>query len=81
MGVEIVTVGQYLRPSGRHLPVDRWWTPEEFAAIGEAGMAMGFSHVQSSPLTRSSYHARQAAEACSGIRGRPDARRHPVNGR
>ncbi len=63
VGVEIVTVGQYLRPSRRHLPVARWWTPEEFTAIGEAGMAMGFSHVQSSPLTRSSYHAREAADA------------------
>ncbi len=63
VGVEIVTIGQYLRPSSRHLPVARWWSPEEFATVGEAGMAMGFSHVQSSPLTRSSYHARQAAEA------------------
>ncbi len=66
VGVEIVTIGQYLRPSHRHLPVARWWTPEEFAAIGEAGRAMGFSHVQSSPLTRSSYHAREAAEASQG---------------
>ena len=63
VGVGIVTIGQYLRPSSRHLPVARWWAPEEFEALGEAGMAMGFSHVQSSPLTRSSYHAREAAEA------------------
>jgi lipoic acid synthetase len=61
VGVEILTVGQYLRPTARHLPVARWWTPEEFAALREAGSAMGFAHVEASPLTRSSYHARQAA--------------------
>jgi lipoic acid synthetase len=63
VGVDIVTIGQYLRPSSDHLPVSRWWTPEEFEGLRRAGMAMGFSHVQSSPLTRSSYHAREAAEA------------------
>jgi lipoic acid synthetase len=63
VGVDIVTVGQYLRPSRTHLPVARWWTPDEFEAVRVAGMAMGFAHVQSSPLTRSSYHAREAAEA------------------
>jgi lipoic acid synthetase len=63
VGVDIVTVGQYLRPSSRHLPVARFWAPEEFEAIRRAGMAMGFAHVQASPLTRSSYHAREAAEA------------------
>ncbi len=63
VGVDIVTVGQYLRPSRRHLPVARFWTPEEFDSIRRAGMALGFAHVQSSPLTRSSYHAREAAEA------------------
>ena len=67
VGVDIVTIGQYLRPSSRHLPVARWWTPEEFGAIQEAGMAMGFAHVQASPLTRSSYHAREAAEAASPV--------------
>jgi lipoic acid synthetase len=61
VGVDIVTIGQYLRPSTRHLPVARWWRPEEFESLREAGMAMGFVHVQSSPLTRSSYHAREAA--------------------
>jgi lipoyl synthase len=65
IGVEIVTIGQYLRPSRRHLPVARWWTPEEFEELRVAGMALGFSHVQSSPLTRSSYHARQAAESAN----------------
>jgi lipoic acid synthetase len=63
VGTDIVTVGQYLRPSGHHLPVARWWTPDEFEVVRSAGMAMGFAHVQASPLTRSSYHAREAVEA------------------
>ena len=62
-GTDIVTIGQYLRPSARHLPVDRWWPPEAFDRWKEIGEAMGISHVESSPLTRSSYHARQAADA------------------
>jgi lipoic acid synthetase len=65
VGVDIVTMGQYLRPSGRHLPVARYWSPDEFESLRRAAMAMGFAHVQSSPLTRSSYHARQAATAAS----------------
>jgi lipoyl synthase len=65
VGVDIVTVGQYLRPSSRHLPVARWWTPDEFESLRQAGMELGFSHVQASPLTRSSYHAREAAEVSS----------------
>ncbi len=65
VGTDIVTVGQYLRPSSRHLPVARWWTPDEFESVRVAGMAMGFSHVQASPLTRSSYHAREAAESAT----------------
>ncbi len=63
VGVAIVTLGQYLRPSTRHLPVARWWTPEEFDDLRLAGEALGFAHVQASPLTRSSYHAREAADA------------------
>ena len=55
--VNIVTLGQYLRPSDGHLPVVRYYTPEEFAELREAGLRMGFAHVQASPLTRSSYHA------------------------
>ncbi|HXR23657.1 MAG TPA: lipoyl synthase, partial [Acidimicrobiales bacterium] len=62
VGVQIVTIGQYLRPSASHLPVARWWSPEDFALLAEAGRALGISHVVASPLTRSSYHARQAAE-------------------
>jgi lipoic acid synthetase len=61
VGVGILTVGQYLRPTTNHLPVARWWTPEEFENVRREGEAMGISHVESSPLTRSSYHARQAA--------------------
>ena len=63
VGVEIVTIGQYLRPTSHHLPVDRWVTPEQFAAYKEAGESFGIAHVESSPLTRSSYHARQSADA------------------
>jgi lipoic acid synthetase len=61
IGVAIVTIGQYLRPSAKHLPVARWWPPEDFARIAEAGRALGLPQVVSSPLTRSSYHARQSA--------------------
>jgi lipoic acid synthetase len=63
VGVDIVTLGQYLRPTAGHLPVARWWTPDEFDSLRIVGEAMGFAHVQASPLTRSSYHARAAAEA------------------
>ncbi len=58
----IMTIGQYLQPHARRLPVERYVTPEEFARWREIGMDMGFKHVESSPLTRSSYHARQQAE-------------------
>jgi lipoic acid synthetase len=61
--VDIVTLGQYLRPTSHHLPVDRWWTPEEFTRLKGVGEAMGIPHVEASPLTRSSYHAKQAASA------------------
>jgi lipoic acid synthetase len=63
VGVQIVTIGQYLRPTSHHLPVARWVTPEQFERYREVGEAMGIRHVESSPLTRSSYHARQAAGA------------------
>ena len=65
VGVDIVTIGQYLRPSARHLPVARWWTPAEFAELAEFGRGLGFAHVEASPLTRSSYHARRAASAAA----------------
>jgi lipoic acid synthetase len=63
VGVEILTLGQYLRPSARHLPVARWWTPDEFAELGAYAESLGFSHVESGPLVRSSYHAKRAREA------------------
>ncbi len=63
VGVDIVTIGQYLRPTTHHLPVHRWWTPEEFDLLKQFGEEeLGFGHVESSPLTRSSYHAGSAAE-------------------
>lgn len=62
VGVSIVTIGQYLRPTTNHLPVARWIHPDEFARWKEVGESLGIAHVESSPLTRSSYHARQSAE-------------------
>jgi lipoic acid synthetase len=62
VGVDLLTIGQYLRPSADHLPVVKWWTPDEFAAIGEYARALGFAHVESGPLVRSSYHAREGAD-------------------
>jgi lipoic acid synthetase len=64
--VNILTLGQYLRPSDSHLPVARYYTPDEFAELREIGLAMGFRHVQASPLTRSSYHAWEQAAAAKG---------------
>ncbi len=60
VGVSIATIGQYLRPTAEHLPVARWWEPWEFVDLAERGRRLGLKHVQSSPLTRSSYHAREA---------------------
>jgi lipoic acid synthetase len=65
VGVRTATIGQYLRPTAQHLPVARYWTPDEFEALAEAGTALGLAHVQASPLTRSSYHARDAHAASS----------------
>ena len=73
VGVDILTVGQYLRPTSNHLPIDRWWTPDEFAEIKCIGEAMGFAHVEASPLTRSSYHAKQGAQAAQTNNGRSAA--------
>src|ERR1700722_2334731 len=60
VGVSIATIGQYLRPTADHLPVARWWEPWEFDDLAARGRRLGLKHVQSSPLTRSSYHAREA---------------------
>ena len=67
--VNILTLGQYLRPSVQHLPVARYYSPEEFAELGEAGRAMGFSHVESGPLVRSSYHAKRHLDGVSAGNG------------
>ncbi len=61
--VDILTLGQYLRPSEAHIPLDRYYTPAEFRALYVEGMAMGFRHVESGPLVRSSYHAWEQVQA------------------
>jgi lipoic acid synthetase len=57
VGCDRLTLGQYLRPSLAHRPVDRYWLPEEFDQLGQVARELGFSHVRSGPLVRSSYHA------------------------
>jgi lipoic acid synthetase len=64
--VDILTVGQYLRPSRDHLPIARFYTPEEFAYLKEEALRLGFRHVESGPLVRSSYHAHEQADAACG---------------
>lgn len=66
VGVNVLTIGQYLRPSKDHLPMARYYTPEEFAFMKEEALRMGFRHVESGPLVRSSYHAHEQADA-SGV--------------
>jgi lipoyl synthase len=61
--VDILTIGQYLRPSRDHLPMARYYTPEEFAFLKHEALGMGFKHVESGPLVRSSYHAQEQAES------------------
>ena len=61
--VDILTVGQYLRPSKDHLPIARYYTPDEFAFLKQEALQMGFRHVESGPLVRSSYHAHEQADA------------------
>jgi len=62
VGVDIVTLGQYLQPTPQHLPVARWWTPAEFDAIRADAQAIGFAHVEAGPLVRSIYHAREGID-------------------
>ncbi|UVT17357.1 MAG: lipoyl synthase [Nitrospira sp.] len=62
---DIITIGQYLQPTRDHLPVARFYDPSEFIALKEEGFAMGFSHVESGPLVRSSYHAEQQSDRAS----------------
>jgi lipoic acid synthetase len=66
-GVDIITIGQYLQPSTRHLPIARYYTPDEFEDLKHYGMEIGFRWVESGPLVRSSYHAEQQVRALSAI--------------
>lgn len=68
-GVEVLTLGQYLRPSAKHLPLVRYYTPEEFDHLRSEALALGFKHVEAGPLVRSSYHAERQV---SGLRVRED---------
>jgi lipoic acid synthetase len=61
--VDILTLGQYLRPSNNHIALDRYYTPDEFRYLYNVGMDMGFRHVESGPLVRSSYHAWEQVQA------------------
>ena len=67
VGVDILTLGQYLRPSANHIPLDRYYTPDEFRALRDVGMAMGFRHVEAGPLVRSSYHAKEQLSAVGAL--------------
>lgn len=69
VGVEILTIGQYLRPSADHLPMARYYHPDEFARLKQIALDLGFGHVESGPLVRSSYHAHEQADALAA-RGR-----------
>jgi lipoyl synthase len=62
-GVDVLTVGQYLRPTPKHLPVARYWHPDEFAALKADALNLGFAHVEAGPFVRSSYHAGEQADA------------------
>jgi len=73
VGVSILTLGQYLRPSLSHLPVERYYHPDEFAELAELGRGLGFAHVESGPLVRSSYHAKRQADDASEGKGRKSA--------
>jgi lipoic acid synthetase len=64
--VDIITIGQYLRPTMKHLVLDRYYTPQEFAELKAYGMSLGFKHVESGPLVRSSYHAHSQVQAAVG---------------
>jgi lipoic acid synthetase len=65
----ILTIGQYLRPSAAHLPMARYYTPAEFAELKRLALDLGFGHVESGPLVRSSYHAHEQADACERVGG------------
>jgi lipoic acid synthetase len=66
-GCDLLTVGQYLQPDRRHLPVQRYWQPEEYEAVREAGARLGFRHVEAGPFVRSSYHAGEQSRAAGAV--------------
>jgi lipoic acid synthetase len=65
LGVDILTIGQYLQPSRKHLPIERYYTPDEFVELKEFGLGIGFRWVESGPLVRSSYHAEEQVRELS----------------
>jgi len=67
-GCDILTIGQYLQPTPKHLPVIRYYRPDEFKELREIGLSLGFRYVESGPLVRSSYHAEQQVEQFSSNR-------------
>ena len=71
-GVDVLTLGQYLRPSAKHLPLVRYYRPDEFAALREDALALGFRHVEAGPLVRSSYHAKGQVQGVRGLGIRTD---------
>ena len=78
--MSILTLGQYLRPSPRHLPVARYYHPDEFAELAAIGRELGFAHVESGPLVRSSYHAKRQADVAQTVvagHRRPDPASRP----
>jgi len=75
-GCDMLTIGQYLQPTKRHLRIEKYYTPEEFRRLKEEGVKRGFAHVEAGPLVRSSYHAREQAESVAPI---PDAEKSVQN--
>jgi lipoic acid synthetase len=69
VGCEILTIGQYLRPSAEHAPMVRYYHPDEFRELKELALELGFVHVESGPLVRSSYHAQETADAYKAAAG------------
>jgi lipoyl synthase len=69
VGVEILTIGQYLRPTETHLRMERYYHPDEFAELKRIALELGFGHVESGPLVRSSYHAHEQADSLAAARG------------
>jgi lipoic acid synthetase len=67
VGCDVLTLGQYLQPTPKHLPIVRYVPPEEFAALRAEALALGFPHVEAGPLVRSSYHAREQVDSLQSM--------------